>query len=529
MAAESADRKTFVEPLPRIESVPEPSPSAPLAPTVPSPAWLSAGVSDRDLALVQRLRQFQTATTVGEALKAWFGELPAADRDSLARRINRDIARIDQLLNRQLNAILHHPQLQRLEASWRGVQYLTECQAAEGDGNIRVRLLSVTRKELERDFERSLEFDQSELFRKVYEDEFGTPGGEPIGCLIADFDIHPTVSADHPYNDIALLRSLAQVAAASFCPIIANASPAMFGADDFQALEHTIDHARTFSQATYLPWNSLRQIEDARFLGLAMPRILLRRPYADDGTRIDRFCFHEEVTGPDRRKYLWGGAAFAMAEVLIRSFAQAGWLADIRGVKRNEERGGLVTRLPVADFSTDAPGVAARFSTDIVITDESEKQLSDLGFIPLCHCKDTEYSAFYSNPSIQKPMRYDRAVATTNAHISSMLQYMFCVSRFAHYIKVLGRDKTGAFSTSQELESMLHNWIVRYVTADAEASPDVKARHPLRAAQVKVYAVPGRPGAYNCTMHLAPHYELDEVNATVTLQAEITPSGTKSP
>jgi type VI secretion system ImpC/EvpB family protein len=252
----------------------------------------------------------------------------------------------------------------------------------------------------------------------------------------------------------------------------------------------------------------------------------MRRPYLDDGTRVDRFCFQEDVSGPDRSKYLWGGAAFALGEVLMRSFAQAGWLADIRGVKRNEERGGLVTRLPVCDFATDASGVATRFSTDVVITDELEKQLSELGFIPLCHCKDTDYSAFYSNHSIQKPKQYDREVATTNARISAMLQYIFCVSRFAHYIKVLGRDKIGSFATTQELETYLHNWIINYVTADAEASPDVKSRHPLRAAQIKVHPVPGRPGAFGCTMHLAPHYELDELNATVTLKAELTPSRT---
>jgi type VI secretion system ImpC/EvpB family protein len=525
MAAQSADRKMLAEHSRPTESLAEARTAVPRTAEGLTPDWLQAAVERREPALAERLSRFHGATTVGEALEAWCGRRPD-DRESLVRRLVRDIARIDQLLNAQLNAILHHPQFQRLEASWRGVEYLTECQAAEGDVHLQIRVLSVTRKELERDFERSLEFDQSELFRKVYEDEFGTPGGEPLGCLIADYEIHPTVTAEHPHNDIALLRSLAQVGAAAFCPIIANASPAMFGADDFQALEHTIDHTRTFSQATYLPWNSLRQAEDARFIGLAMPRILMRRPYADDGRRVDRFCFHEDVSGLDRRKYLWGGAAYAMGEVLIRSFAQAGWLADIRGVKRDEERGGLVTRLPAADFSTDAPGIATRFSTDIVITDEAEKQLSDLGFIPLCHCKDTDYLAFYSNPSIQKPKRYDRAIATTNASISAMLQYIFCVSRFAHYIKVLGRDKTGAFSTSQDLENMLHNWIIRYVTADAEASTDVKARHPLRAAQIKVYPVPGRPGAFNCTMHLAPHYELDELNATVTLQAELTPART---
>ena len=409
-----------------------------------------------------------------------------------------------------------------MEASWRGLHYLTERVDLEGDPNVKIRVLNASWRDLERDFERAIEFDQSEVFKKVYEQEFGMPGGEPYGVLIADYEIHPKPMPGHPHDDIGVVSSLAQVAAAAFCPVLINANPAMFGMDDFSGLQNRLDHNKTFSQASYLSWRNFRTSEHARFVGLTMPRVLMRKPYGDDGTRVDEFCFREDVTGPDNRNYLWGGANYAMAEVLIRSFSQAGWLADIRGVQRDHERGGLVTGLPVHSFGTDKTGVATKISTDVVITDELEKQLSDLGFIPLVHCKDTEFSAFYSNHSTQKPKTYDRPEATVNARISAMLQYMFCVSRFAHYVKVIGREKTGSFLEASEFEAFLQDWIVRYVTADSEATPEVKARHPLRDARVQVHSQPGKPGAFHCTMHMSPHYELDDLHATIRLQAELT-------
>jgi type VI secretion system ImpC/EvpB family protein len=301
----------------------------------------------------------------------------------------------------------------------------------------------------------------------------------------------------------------------------------MFAVDDFSDLEHTLDHARNFQHVDYVKWNALRKSEDSRFLGLTLPRVLMRLPYEDDGTRTDAFCFREDVSGPDRSKYLWGNAAYAFASVLIRSYADSGWLADIRGVQRNVESGGLVTGLPVHHFGTDKSRVAVKSSTDIVITDSLERQLSELGFISLCDCQDTEYSAFYSNQSIQEPKHYDRPAASANARLSTMLQYMLCVSRFAHYIKVLGRDKVGTFGEAQELEQFLQSWIVRYVTSDAEASPQVKARFPLREASVNIREQPGKPGTYQCIMHLAPHYELDELRASVRVSTELAqPRGT---
>ena len=385
-------------------------------------------------------------------------------------------------------------------------------------------MLSASWRELERDFERATEFDQSQLFRKVYDQEFGMPGGEPFGALIGDYEMRPRPAAGYPHDDLGMLRSISQVAAAAFCPFITGVNPAFFGLDNFTTLEQRLDHAKTFEQVDYVKWRALRDSEDSRFVGLALPRVLMRTPYGDDGTRLDGFRFHEEVAGPDFSKYLWGNAAFAFGGVLIRAFAQAGWLADIRGVQRGVDGGGLVTSLPVHDFGTDHRGVAVKSSTDVIVTDRLEKELSDLGFIPLCDCSDTEYSAFYSNQSAQKPKKYDRSAATTNARISSMLQYMLCVSRFAHYIKVLGREKVGSFTDAPAFEKYLQDWVVQYVTTDLEAAPETKARFPLREAKVQVFEQPGKPGSHQCVMHLAPHYELDDLVAAVRIATELAPA-----
>jgi type VI secretion system ImpC/EvpB family protein len=470
------------------------------------------------------LDRFLSDPTTDGAILQWLGGAFAGSREELSRRLNQDVAAIDRLLNVQLNAILHAPAFQKLEASWRGLAYLVAQADYEDEPSIKVRVLNVAWRELDRDFERAIEFDQSQTFQKIYSSEFGTPGGEPFGAIIADYEIHPRVSSEHPHDDVRIVGSLAGVAAAAFCPMILNASPAMFGLDDFSRLEHRLDHERTFEGIEYTKWKSLRTQEDARFIGLTMPRVLMRTPYEDNGDRVDGFRFQEDVRGPDRSKYLWGGANYAFGAVLVRAFSQAGWLADIRGARRGVEGGGIATGLPRHSFSTDRRGLVSKSSVDVIITETLEKQLSDLGFIPLCECKDTEYSVFYSNQSLQKATRYDRAAATVNAQMSAMLQYMLCVSRFAHYIKVLARDKLGAFTEYEELEKLLQNWIVQYVTADNEATPAVKARYPLRDAEVRVEPTPGRPGSYQCRMRLNPHYELDELHASVRVVAELTPA-----
>ncbi len=471
-----------------------------------------------------RFNEFLAAQTVGDALRVWFGSLAGFSAEVAARSINHQIAEIDAALNRQINSILHHPRFQRLEATWRGVRHLHACIASEEDASIELRVLDASWREVERDFERAVEFDKSELFLKIYENEFGMAGGRPFGLLIGDFEIHPRPGPNRPHDDIGILSSFSQLAAAAFCPFVTNASPAMFDLDEFGGLQRTLNHARTIEQLSYLKWRSLRDTEDSRFLGLTLPHVLMRLPYEDDGTRCDGFCFREDVNGPDRSKYLWGGAAFAFGCVVIRAFATSGWFADIRGVHRGIEGGGLVTGFPAHNFGTDKRGIAMKCSTDVIVTDNLEKQLSELGFMPLCHCYDTPYTAFYSNRSVQKPKTYDRAAATTNAQISSMLQYMLCVSRFAHYIKALGRDLLGSATEPGEFQNRLQDWLVSYVTSDSEAPPEIKAKYPLREADVEVRAHPSKPGSYECIIRLVPHYELDEAEAKVKLTTEIGPA-----
>ncbi len=341
--------------------------------------------------------------------------------------------------------------------------------------------------------------------------------------LIGDYEIRPRPAADHPVDDIGVLTAVSHVAAAAFAPFIAGVHPAMFDMEQFSDLERPLNLTKTFEQLEYLKWRAFRETEDARFVGLAMPRVLMRRPYEDDGSRVDGFLFGEEVAGRDRRKYLWGSAAYAFGAVLARAFAQTGWLASIRGATRGSDGGGLVPGLPVHSFSTDKEGIVPKCSTDVIITDLQEQELGELGFIPLCHCRDTELSVFYANHSVQKPKKYDDLPATMNARMSSMLQYMLCVSRFAHYLKVAARDKIGSFTEAAQCERFLHDWFQRYVTADADASPQVKAEYPLREARVQVREHPGKPGCYLCVAHLWPHFELDELTASVKVTTELTP------
>lgn len=448
----------------------------------------------------------------------WFCRRPVS-KEALARRLNRDVAYLDRLLNRQVNAIIHCEPFQRLEASWRGLRYLVE-QVEEGQ-NVKVRILNLSWRELVKDLERALEFDHSRLFQKVYTEEFGTPGGEPFGVLLGDYEIRHRPEPEYPHDDIGALVAISQVAAAAFAPFIAGVHPSMLELDSFTDLERPLNLARTFEHLNYLKWRAFRRSEDARFVGLTLPRVLLRPPYPDTPSRADGFRFREEVGDPSRRNYLWGTAVHAFGGILIRAFIECGWLADIRGVRRGSAGSGLVTGFPTDSFRTDKPGLIPKCITDVIITDYQEKELGELGFIPLCHCPDTDLAAFYGNQSTQKPEKYDNPLATTNARLSAMLQYMLCVSRFAHYLKVLGRDKVGSFASPSDCESFLQRWLHNYLMADDEAGMEIKAKYPLREARVQVKEQPSKPGSYLVIIHLRPHYQLDQMVSSVRLATEL--------
>jgi type VI secretion system protein ImpD len=472
------------------------------------------------------------ASGEGEALALCLGLAPGdppPGRDALVDRLALAIAAIDELLGAQLDAVLHHPRLQALEAAWRGVLRLIE--QVDDEDRIKIRLLDVTWKELVRDLERAIEFDQSHLFRKVYSAEFGTPGGEPYGVLIGDYEIRHRRSREHPEDDVGALRAIAEVAAAAFAPFIAAAHPSLFGLDSFREMERPIDFSGNFRTPEFAAWNGMRRAEDTRFVGLVLPRILMRAPYRDDPTRAGGFPYREDVSAADGSGHLWGSAAWAFGEVLIRTFAESGWLAGIRGVERDAETGGLVTSLPAESFRTDRPGLVPKGAVEVQLTAGQEKELGELGFIALTHCHGTPYAAFYGNQAVHAPGsgspgsggagRGTHTVAEISAKLSSMLQYMFCVSRFAHYIKVIARDKVGSFSRAEDIEDLLRKWLIDYATSNENASAEMQARYPLRDAGVEVRDVPGRPGVYQTVIHLRPHYQLDQMTSSVKLVTEL--------
>lgn len=481
-------------------------------------ALIDAAIAATDRAAprsANRLDQALAGADPWRELLVWLFRRPRSRR-RLMDELDRAIAEIDRRLNAQLNAILHHPGFQKIEASWRGLAFLVDSVA--GESQIKIRVLTLPWPELVRDLDRAIEFDQSQFFNKIYSEEFGSPGGEPFGVILGDYAFSHRVAAD-----MEAIESLSHVAAAAFAPMVMGTHPSMFGVDSFADLGPPVDLPRIFRQTEYLKWRAFRESEDARFVGLVLPRVLMRTPYREVVSRVDGFCFHERVAGPDGSRYLWGNAVYALGKVLVRAFGESGWLASIQGVERGVESGGLVTGLPLTDFATDAPGVASKYSTDVMITDGDEKTLGELGFMPLSHCKDTPWSAFYGSASVQQPKMYDELSATVNARLSSMLQYMFCVARFAHYLKVIGRDRVGSFATAQEVQYDLQRWLIGYTIDDDEATTLAKAKAPLREGRVEVREQPGKPGRYYCVMHLRPHFQLDQVVTAVKLVTEISP------
>jgi type VI secretion system protein ImpC len=425
--------------------------------------------------------------------------------------IEAQVARIDELLTAQMNEILHNEELQRLEASWRGLHFLVF--NTETSTRLKLRLLNITKKELLTDLETATEFDQSQLFKKIYEEEYGTFGGHPFGLMIGDYEF-----GRHP-QDMALLEKVAGVAAAAHAPFIAAASPRLFDFDGFTELGVPRDLAKIFESAELIKWRSFRDSEDSRYVALALPHILLRLPYGPDTKPVEGFTFREDVDGRDHRKYLWGNAAWALGQRITNAFALYSWCGAIRGV----EGGGLVEGLPTHTFKTDEGDIALKCPTEIAITDRREKELDGLGFISLVHCKGTDYAAFFGGQTAQKPKVYDTNEANANARISAMLPYILAASRFAHYIKAIMRDKIGSFVTADNVSVFLNRWIGNFVLGRDDAGQSLKAQYPLRQARVDVSEVPGKPGAYKAVAFLRPHFQLEELTTSIRLVATLPP------
>jgi type VI secretion system protein ImpD len=481
--------------------------------------YIVDAVSDGGDDLAAVLDDFLADDDWRSALETWFYVSVDAkgDADAIRARISRDIAAIDALLGDQVDAILHTPDFKRLEAAWRGVELLLS--EVGTDDKVRVRLFNATWLELSRDFDRSIEFDQSVLFAKTYNEEYGMPGGVPYGLLICDYAVRHrfAVGSGPATDDVSTLTSLAQVAAASFSPCVIGAAPELFGVSSFADLSYSQRLDASFRLAEYHRWHKLRECEESAFLGVALPRILLRDRYRDSVSRQDGFRYEEGGTGVD--SWLWGNAAFGFGVVAIRAFREWGWFADICGT-RSDGAGGVLSDLPCPDFST-REAVAYRRPLEVELTDKKQKALEELGFISLSPCNFTRSMVFLGAQSLHLvPSGGDR-IEQINARLSSMLQYVMCVSRFAHYIKVMARERVGAYSTAQDLERYLDNWLRDYTIGNSDAGPELKARYPLSGARLEMKDAPGRPGAMTCVIHLQPHFQFDQIVSGFQLRTEV--------
>ena len=430
--------------------------------------------------------------------------------ENLNLTLDARVAELDRMISEQLTAVMHAPEFQQLESTWRGLHYL--CGQTSTGAQLKIKVLNASKKDVVKDFKSAIDFDQSALFKKVYEEEFGTFGGSPFGALLGDYNI-----GRQPV-EMYFIEQMSHVAAAAHAPFISAASEDMFGLESFTEMGKPRDLAKVFDTVEYAKWKSFRDSEDSRYVGLTLPRFLGRLPYnPKDGTTVEGFNYVEDVDGNDHSSYLWCNTAYAFGARLTRAFEDFGWCAAIRGV----EGGGLVEELPTHTFRTDDGEVALKCPTEVAITDRREKELSDLGFIPLVHCKNTDYAAFFGAQSAQKCKKYNTDSANANASLSAQLQYIFAVSRVAHYLKAMMREKIGSFASAGNVEDFLNRWIAQYVLLDDNATQEAKAQFPLREASVQVSEVPGKPGVYRAVSFLRPHFQLDELSVSLRLVAEL--------
>jgi type VI secretion system protein ImpC len=423
--------------------------------------------------------------------------------------ISEAIAQIDAEISKQLSEIMHHEKFQNLEGSWTGLNSLvnnTECSS-----RLRLRAFCATADELVKDLTTAVEFDQSHLFKQLYETEYGSFGGSPYSMIVLD---HEFTAGN---KDMSFMREMAGVAAACHAPLVTSAGAKFFGMDDYTQLSNPRDMSRVLDSSEYAKWRSFRETEESRYVALTLPRVLARVPYGPDGMPVDGVDFVESVDGTDANDFVWTSAAWKLAERVTNAFAQHGWTSAIRGV----EGGGLVQNLPAYNFKTTAGEMDLVCPTETPITDRREKELSDLGFLPLVHCRGTDTAAFFGGQTANKAKTYDDDDASSNALLSSRLPYIFAASRFAHYFKVMLRDKVGSFETADSVQNFLQSWVSNYILLDDNGSHLSKAKFPLREARVDVREVPGSPGAYTAIAYLRPHFQLEEVDASIRLVANL--------
>jgi len=432
--------------------------------------------------------------------------------DDVVGTINAIIAEIDAKLTEQVNQIMHNEDFQKLEGAWRGLHHLVN--NTETDEMLKIRVMNISKKEVGKTIKKykGTAWDQSPLFKKLYEEEYGQLGGEPYGCLVGDYHF------DHSPQDVEILGGMAQIAAASHAPFITGAQSSLMGMDSWQELSNPRDLAKIFSTPEYAAWRSLRESEDAKYLGLAMPRFLARLPYGSKTDPVEDFDFEEDAEGADSSKYTWANSAYAMAVNINRAFKEYGWCSRIRGV----ESGGAVDGLPVHTFPSDDCGVDMKCPTEIAISDRREAELAGSGLMPLIHRKNSDIAAFIGAQSLNKPAEFDDPDATANANLSARLPYLFACCRFAHYLKCMVRDKVGSFTSRNEMQRYLQEWIMQYVTADPDNATEMqKSRKPLAAAEVVVEEVEGNPGYYTSKFYLRPHYQLEGLTVSLRLVSRL--------
>lgn len=504
----------------------EESTRAPLRETVLEGAFFGFRHADA-AAVVAEFAQSEAA----EALALWFGPAEAlrlaGDPETCRATLDRDIAALDTLIGAEVDAILHHPRLRRFEGSWRGLAWLVS--GLDPAGPVKLKVLNLSWSELCRDLERAPEFDQSHLFRKIYEAEFGMPGGEPYGLLVVDHEVRHRPVAGEPNDDVSALAGLASIAAAAFAPTVLSASPSLLGVEEFSDLGMATNLGDPFRGPEFARWRALSAREDMRFLAVALPRLLARPPWQDDPARADGFCYEEYA--PDAASRVWMSAGYAFAAIVARAFANHAWPADVRGAATDYEGGGLVTGLPIEPFRTDPDRVWVRPPVDLVFSDRIEAALVESGLMPLSALPYSEEAAFCSVKSLQAPASFigtNADAANANARLSAQLNSMLCVSRFAHYLKVMGRDMVGSFQTAEEIEGQLQTWLTQYVNSSLSAGPEMRARYPLVAGRVSVRERPGRPGVFGCIVQLQPHFQLDDVSVNFRLVTDIVAPGRRS-